>query len=111
MGQGDEDRVARDSFSDASSEFSVELSVELDPEPRRAAASGPNPEGAIAPTGRRRSASPPTRPWARPVGRNHTRRAGTRRDPVAAVAAPTRGVDAASDILHARAEVASTARR
>jgi len=103
MGQGDEDRVARDSFSDASSEFSVELSVELDPEP--------HPEGAIAPTGRRRSASPPTRPWAQPVGRNHTRRAGTRRAPVAAVAAPTRGVDAASDILNARAEVASTARR
>ena len=111
MGQGDEDRVARDSFSDASSEFSVELSIELDPEPRRAAASGPNPEGAIAPTGRRRSAPPPPRTWARPVGRGHTRRVGTRRAPAAAVAAPTRGADATSDILHPRAEVASTARR
>ena len=41
----------------------------------------------------------------------HTRRVGTRRAPAAAVAAPTRGADATSDILHPRAEVASTARR
>jgi len=98
MGQGDEDRVARDESSDASSDALVALEL--------------GPEGAIAPTtGRRRSAPPPPRTWARPVGRGHTRRVGTRRAPAAAVAAPTRGADATSDILHPRAEVASTARR